>query len=382
MAHDYYGTLGVDRGASEQEIKKAYRKLARKYHPDVNPSDEAAEKFKDISTAYEVLTDPDKRRIVDMGGDPMEHAGAPGGGFGGFGGFGDGGLGDILGQFFGGGTAGRGPRSRVQPGNDALLRIQIGLEEAFTGVKRQVTVDTAVLCDACDGTGSASCASPVTCPQCQGAGQVREMQRSFLGNVLTTHDCPKCSGFGEIIEDPCEKCDGAGRVRARRDIVVPVPAGIHDGMRVRLAGEGEVGHGGGPAGDLYIEVATKKHPVFSREGDDLHMVLHVPMVDAALGADVEVHSLTGDPVSVAVPAGTQPGQVIALEGRGFPRVNADHRGDLLVSVDVRVPTELDDADRELLEKLRARRKESSRVRHADDRDENFFTRLRDKFRRS
>ncbi|APT89315.1 molecular chaperone DnaJ [Corynebacterium frankenforstense DSM 45800] len=380
MARDYYAILGVDKSASDKEIKKAYRRLARKYHPDVNPSEEAAEKFREISVAHEVLTDPDKRRIVDMGGDPMEQ-GQAGAGAGGFGGFGaGGGLGDIFEAFFGqGGT--RGPRSRVQPGNDALLRTVITLEEAYSGLRKEVTVDTAVLCDRCEGTGSASKAKPVKCDQCGGAGEIQEMQRSFLGNVMTARPCPKCSGFGEVIEDPCPKCDGGGRVRARRDITVNIPAGIADGMRIRMAGAGEVGHGGGPAGDLYVEVATRRHPVFTRDGDDLDFTVRVPMVDAALGCSVSVTGLDGEDVAIDVAAGTQPGERVRVEGRGMPRLRSDGHGDMLAHIDVVVPADVDDQTRDLLEQVRGRLRESARVTQEGDGEESFFDRLRNRFRR-
>ncbi|MGO1380898.1 MAG: DnaJ domain-containing protein, partial [Corynebacterium sp.] len=230
MARDYYGILGVSSDASDAEIKKAYRKLARKYHPDVNPSEEAAEQFREASLAQEVLTDPQKRQIVDAGGDPEEQG--PGGG-GGAGGFGGGGFGDIFDAFFGGGAGGAGgPRvSRVRPGNDALLRLQLTLDECFAGVTKDVTVDTAVLCEECDGSGSESKSAPVTCPTCHGQGQVMEIQQSILGRVQVARACPRCQGVGEIIEDPCQECAGDGRVRARRDIEVKIPAGIRDGMR-------------------------------------------------------------------------------------------------------------------------------------------------------
>lgn len=383
MARDYYGILGVDKGASDAEIKKAYRKMARKYHPDVNDSDEAAEKFREAQVAHEVLTDPQKRRIVDMGGDPMEQGGAGGpGGAGGFGG--SGGLGDIFEAFFGGaaGGASRGPRSRVQPGNDALLRTRITLEEAFKGLRKDIRVDTAVLCDHCGGTGSESKSKPVTCSDCQGTGEVQEVQRSFLGNVMTTRPCSTCHGFGEVIKDPCSRCDGEGRVRKNRDLTVSIPAGIADGMRIRMADQGEVGHGGGPAGDLYVEISVDRHPIFQREGDDLHLRVRVPAVEAALGTQFDVTGLDGETLTVEVPEGTQPGQVLTTEGAGMPRLRREGSGNLLAHVDVVVPTDLDDRTRELLEQIRDRREEPAAV---DDEDEGhhsgFFSRFRDRFRR-
>ena len=380
MARDYYGILGVEKSASDAEIKKAYRKLARKYHPDVNPGDEeAAEKFREVSLAQEVLLDPQKRRVVDMGGDPMEERAAQGGGFGGFGG---GGLGDIFAEFFGGGAASRGPRSRVQPGDDALLRTTITLEEAYSGVKQQVKVDTAVVCDRCEGTGSESKSKPVTCDHCGGMGQVQEVQRSMLGNMMTTRDCPKCYGFGEVVTDPCGHCGGDGRVRKRRDITVNIPAGIGDGMRIRMASQGEVGHGGGPAGDLYVEVHTEPHPVFERNADDLHLTVRVPMVDAALGASCTVEQLDGEELTIDIAPGTQPGESITLQGKGMPRLRTDGFGNLHAHVDVVVPTDLDKKTREALEKVRNAGHGGTEVHRAGDgQGESLFSRFRDKFRR-
>src|SRR5699024_10726887 len=217
VSRDYYGTLGVDRGASESEIKRAYRKLARELHPDVNPSDEAREKFSEITAVYEVLTDPEQRRGVDMGGDPLDNSagGGYGGGFSGGGGFGGGGLGDVFEAFFGGGAGGgsRGPRSRVQPGSDALIRVTLDLQECATGVSKEIEVDTAVLCETCHGKGSAEDAPPATCGMCQGQGEIQSVQRSLLGNIMTSRPCPTCAGTGEIITDPCSSCTGQGRVR-------------------------------------------------------------------------------------------------------------------------------------------------------------------------
>ncbi|WPJ93360.1 molecular chaperone DnaJ [Corynebacterium sp. UMB2355A] len=376
MARDYYGILGVDREATEQEIKRAYRKLARKYHPDVNPSDEAAEKFAEISLAQEVLLDPAKRSIVDRGGDPMEQGGMGGAGGGGFGGFGD-----IFDAFFGGGGRSHEPRSRVQPGNDALLRTQITLEDAYAGVTKEVTVDTAVLCQKCHGTGSESEAKPVQCDYCAGQGVVQEVQQSFLGNVMTTHDCPKCHGYGEVIQDPCRQCAGDGRVRATRDLKVKIPAGIANGMRIRMAGQGEVGHGGGPAGDLYVEVQTAPHKIFVRDGNDLHLRLNVPMYDAALGTSIDVENLAGDTTTIEIPAGTQPGDEVRLEGEGMPRLRAEGHGDMIAHIQVVVPTHLSGEERRSLEQLRDSRGDATGVHHDDERDEGFFSRMRDRFRR-
>ena len=379
MARDYYGILGVDKDATEQEIKRAYRKLARKYHPDVNPSEEAAEKFAEIAAAQEVLLDPQKRSIVDRGGDPMEAGGGMGGA-----GFGGGGLGDIFEAFFGGGGGGgaRQPRSRVQPGNDALLRTSITLAEAFTGVKQDVTVDTAVLCDKCHGSGSKSGAKPVTCDVCQGHGAVQEMQQSFLGNVMTTRECHKCHGFGEVITDPCAQCAGDGRVRATRDLVVNIPAGINNGMRIRMADQGEVGHGGGPAGDLYVEVHVEPHPVFVRDNNDLHLRLTVPMYDAALGTELTVENLTGDETRIEVPAGTQPDDRVVLSGEGMPRLRAEGAGDMIAHIEVTVPTALSNEERAALEDLRAGHPEDPKV-HSEggEHGDGFFSRMRDRFRR-
>lgn len=377
MARDYYGILGVEKDATDAQIKKAYRKLALKYHPDRNPGDEeAAEKFREASTANEVLLDPEKRRIVDMGGDPMDPAGGMGGagGFGGFGGAG--GFSDVFEAFFGGAAGGtRQRRSRVQPGADALLRISLGLDECFTGARKSIKVDTAVLCDVCEGTGSKSKSKPKVCGTCNGTGEIQQVQRSFLGNVMTSRPCPTCQGTGEIIEDPCDNCGGDGRVRARRDLTVNVPAGISDGMRIRMAGQGEVGPGGGPAGDLYVEVETEPHPVFLRDGDDLHLKVNVPMADAALGTDVTVDDLVGEPISITVDPGTQPSSEIRLEGKGMPHLRGEGNGDMVAHVSVTVPTKLDRRSQELLEQLRDHRDDSTSV--ADDSSSrSFFSRFR------
>ena len=291
VARDYYGILGVPKNASDQEIKRAYRKLARELHPDVNPAEDAQQKFSEVTTAYEVLSDPQKRKIVDLGGDPLDNgAGARGGGGDPFGGFG--GLGDIMDAFFGaaGGGRSRGPRSRVQPGSDALIRISLSLEECATGVSKEIPVDTAILCDVCRGAGTGPEGTVKTCDTCNGQGEIQSVQRSFLGQVVTARPCPVCRGYGEVITDPCRQCGGDGRVRARRTVTAKIPAGVGVGMRIRLSGQGEVGPGGGPAGDLYVEIDEEPHDVFLREGHDLHCNLRVPMTTAALVTEDEPHT--------------------------------------------------------------------------------------------
>lgn len=378
MARDYYGILGVDSSASDAEIKKAYRRLARELHPDVNPSEEAAERFSEVGTAYEVLSDPEKRRIVDAGGDPLGGPGG-GGGFGGAGGFG--GMGDIFDAFFGGGGGGsRGPRSRVQPGSDSLVRVTLDLEESARGVHKEIQIDTAVLCETCHGKGSAGGEAPAQCGMCQGAGEIQSVQRTLLGNVMTARPCPQCSGTGEVITNPCGSCGGQGRVRKRRTITANIPAGVTTGNRVRLSGQGEVGPGGGPAGDLYVEVREREHPVFLREGDDLHATVRVPMADAALGTEVQVESILGEELTVRVEAGTQPREVVTLRGKGMPNVHGGAAGDLLVHLDVQTPTHLSRKQREALERLRELQKDSPELVHADNATGgSLFSKLRNAF---
>src|SRR6478672_10261994 len=351
---DYYGVLGVRQDATPEEIKRAYRRLAREYHPDVNHEPGAGERFKDIGRAYEVLADPEKRRLVDLGGDPLSQgAGSAGNPFSGFGGFGD-----VFEAFFGGAGGARGGarRSRVRPGADALLQMTLTLEEAAFGVRRELNVETAVLCEQCRGSGCAPGTSPRTCATCGGTGELQSVQRSFLGQVMTTRACTACAGTGEQIPSPCPACGTEGRVRARRTITVDVPAGIEDGMRIRLSGQGEVGPGGGTAGDLYVEVAEQPHDTFTREGSNLHCTIVLPMTAAALGTDLVLTTLDGEE-KLDIRAGTQSGMVLTLRGKGVPRLRSTQRGDLLVHVDVRVPTRLDEDQERLLRELAALRHE-------------------------
>lgn len=382
MARDYYGLLGVGRDASDQELKRAYRKLARELHPDVNPDEAAQTRFKEVSAAYEVLSDPEKRRIVDMGGDPLDG----GGGAGGFSGAGFGGLGDVFEAFFGGMSGGAGggarkPRGRVQPGADSLVRTRLSLAECAVGVTKHLTVDTAILCDLCQGAGTNGNSSPVRCETCGGAGEVQSVQRSFLGQVLTSRPCPTCRGAGETIPDPCHKCGGDGRVRARREIAAPIPAGVANGMRVRLAAQGEVGPGGGHAGDLYVEIVEQPHDVFVRDGDDLHCTVRVPMVDAALGTTVVIDTIMDGPTELSIGPGTQPGEISVLRGHGMPRLRSSARGDLMAHLDIVVPTRLDSKQTDLLRKYKGLRvKDKAEVMSAQsEHNSGLFARLRASF---
>ena len=372
MAVDYYAVLGVDRDATPEQIKKAYRKLARELHPDVNPDPAAQDRFKQVTAAYEVLSDPQKRQVVDLGGDPLQSGpGSAGNPFA----QGFGGLGDIMDAFFGGGAA-RGPRSRVRQGADALIRIECDLSETAFGATRELTLDTAVVCTTCTGAGTAPGTHPQTCETCQGRGEVQQVQRSFLGQVMTTRTCPRCAGTGSTIPHPCGECGGDGRVRARRTLNVKVPAGVEDGMRIRLTGEGEVGPGGGPAGDLYVEVSEKRHPVFTRDGDDLHCRVSLPMTAAALGTTIPLETLDGEE-QLDIAPGTQPDEVVTLRARGVPHLRGTGRGDLFVHLEVVVPTKLDAKQEELLRDLaRLRGEERPGV---SGKGKGFLGKLRDAF---
>lgn len=390
MSKDYYAILGVSRDADADALKKAYRKKAMKVHPDVAQTDDAAEQFKELNEAYEVLKDPQKRAVFDRGGDPMGPGGM-GGGFGGMGGFGNmGGAGgfdftDLIGSMFGQATS-RGPRSRVRKGQDALVGLTLTLAEAAFGVTKPLTVDTAVLCSRCSGSGSAEGNDPVTCRTCQGAGEISHVQRSFLGDIRTSQPCQACRGYGTVIPDPCPECSGEGRVRSTRTINVKVPAGVDTGNRIHLASQGEVGAGGGAAGDLYIELRVLPHQDFTRKGADLETVVRVPMVAAALGTRLKVSTLDAEKddatpeesvTEVEVPAGTQPGTRIVVKGLGVPKLRSNQRGDLGVTFLVQTPTRLDHEQRELLQQLAELRGENEGS--LGHKEKGFFGKLRDAF---
>jgi molecular chaperone DnaJ len=380
---DYYGILGVPRNATPEELKKAYRALARQLHPDVNPSDDAKERFQEVTAAYEVLSDPAKREVVDLGGDPLASGGAGGPGAGPFGGFAD-----IMDAFFGGAGGGmgqRGPRSRTRPGADALVRLELDLADTAFGVAREITIDTAVRCSTCNGAGTAAGTHAQTCQTCSGRGEVQSVQRSFLGQIVTSRPCPDCGGVGSKISSPCPDCAGDGRVRARRTVTIKVPAGVDEGMRLRLSGEGEIGPGGGPAGDLYVEIHERPHPQFTRDQDDLHCRLQLPMTAAALGTEMTLKTLDGEE-NLVIKAGTQAGTVQTLRGRGVPHLNRGvGRGDLHVHYDVVTPTRLDAEQERLLRELaKSRGEEDPQITVSNPatsgNGRGRFSRLRDAFK--
>ena len=390
MTTDYYSVLGVPRDASEEEIKKAYRKLAMKYHPDVAPEESSAEKFKQIGEAYEVLSDPQKRSVYDRGGDPMS-GGMPG--FSGFGGGFD--FTTIVDAMFGGSMGSRGPRSRVARGQDRLERLTVSLVEAAFGVTREVNIESLVVCTTCSGSGAADGTKPVTCRTCQGRGEVVSVQRSFIGDIRTSSPCPQCRGYGTIIEHPCPDCYGEGRVRAKRVMSIKVPSGVTTGNRIRLESQGDVGTGGGPAGDLYVEITVAAHKVFTRHGDDLEATMEVPMTQASLGVDLMVATLDAeredaDPadaeITVTIAPGTQTGTRIQVRNKGVPKLRGRGRGDLTITVVVATPTGLDDTQRELLTLLAKARGEDvtgsvplTSPGQAGKHEKGFFGKLKEAF---
>jgi molecular chaperone DnaJ len=350
---DFYEILGVAKTASEDEIKKSYRKLAMKYHPDRNPDNkEAEEKFKEVKEAYEMLTNPEKREAYDRYGhagvDP--NSGMGGGGFGGAGGFGDA-FGDIFGDIFGGGR-GRSSGPQVYRGADLRYNLEISLEQAAAGFDTTIRVPSWDKCDTCHGSGAKPGTQPVTCSTCAGHGQVR-MQQGFFSIQQT---CPKCHGSGKIIPEPCAACGGAGRIKRNKTLEVKIPAGIDNGMRIRSSGNGEPGTNGGPPGDLYVEIHIKPHEVFQREGDDLHCEMPISFSKAALGGEIEVPTLGGK-VSFTIPEGTQTGKTFRLKGKGVKGVRSGYAGDLFCHVVVETPVKLTDKQKDLLREFERLTKE-------------------------
>lgn len=367
---DYYDLLGIDRSATADDIKKAYRKIARELHPDVNPDPEVQNKFKEVTAAYDTLSDPAKRQQYDMGGQ----------GFGGFGGgFGPGGFSDIMDAFFGNGGA-RGPRSRVRQGQDALIRIEVDLNEACFGVEREITLESAVVCEKCEGQGSAHNTDPEICGVCKGRGEMQFVQKSFLGQVMTTRPCTNCQGYGTVITDPCRECAGEGRVRARQTITVKIPAGVETGNRIQMSGRGEVGVGGGPAGDLYVEIVEKEHDFLLRDGDNLHINISIPFAAATLGTTVKVDTLDGE-LDVQIKPGIQSGSTVAVKGKGMTHLRTNHRGDLIVHVDIETPHKLNKEQEKLLREFSKARGEKDGEVTIKRHHEGLFAKFRDAFSR-
>jgi molecular chaperone DnaJ len=361
---DYYELLGVPRGASEAQIKRAYLKLARELHPDANPGDPSAEeRFKKVNLAYETLSDPERRRQYDLFGAAATRGAAADP----FGGFASGsGLGDLFDAFFGGGQAGgfgsaaarRGPRR----GEDAEATLTLEFAQAVFGGEQELSVRLPITCETCGGSGARPGTTPVTCSTCGGAGEVRRVRQSILGQMVTASPCPRCGGTGEEIASPCPGCRGDGRRAEEQSFIVDVPAGVDEGSTLRLTGRGASGVRGGPPGDLYVHLRVQPHPTLVRDGADLRAQVRVAMTQAALGAHVELETLDGVE-ELTIPAGTQSGRELRLRGRGVPHLQGRGRGDLVVTVTVETPTELTKTQEELLRSLAAERGEA--VAHAD-----------------
>ncbi len=375
---DLYELLDIPRDAAEDEVKRAYRRKAREHHPDAGGDEEA---FKAVTHAYQVLSDPQKRARYDRFGDEGTTNGRASGDPFGFGGAGFGGIDDVIDAFFGQSAgfrgAGGGRRARrEQPGRDVLVVVELTLEEVVTGVSREVEVDVPRACDTCDGSGSAGGGGPSSCGTCGGAGQVQRVVRTAFGQLATAAPCGACQGTGRTVSDPCSDCAGEGRRPTKRTLRVDVPAGLEDGDRIPVRGEGEAGRNGAPAGDLYVQVRVAAHELFERDGRDLAAEVSVPVTQAALGGSLTVPTVDGEDVEVPVPAGTQPGDVLSVKRAGLPVRGGGRRGDLHLLVRVEVPTGLDAEQRRLLEQLAEARGDD-----LSSRSGGRFSRLRDAFQR-
>lgn len=358
---DHYAALGVARDATPEDIKRAYRRLARELHPDTNPDPEASERFKEIAHAYEVLSDPQKRQRYDMFGE--DRVGAAG--------FGDfGGISDLFATFFGGGFGGP-TRTGPTRGADLLAEIEITLEEAATGAEREVEVTTLAECDQCNGSGAAPGTFPSRCSECGGTGELRQVRQTMLGQMITATTCPRCGGSGQEIVDKCDRCAGRGRIERTDSLTVKVPAGVEDGARLRVSGRGQAGVRGGRAGDLYVGIYVTPHPTFQRAGADLGVEVPVPVTVAALGGQVEIPTLDGTETRDIEP-GTQSGHILHLKNHGMPRLRGRGRGELVVLLKVETPTDLTEEQEELLRRFASARGE-------DVSPKGFFDRIKEAF---
>ncbi len=373
---DYYDVLGVGKDASEADIKKAYRKLSKKYHPDINKAPDAEAKFKEVNEAYETLSDSQKRASYDQfgkagmdgaGGNPFGGGYSQGGDYGGFGDFGD-----IFSQFFGGGSRAANPNAPRQ-GEDLQYRMDLKFEEAIFGKETKITYSRNATCHTCDGSGAKPGTSPVTCPKCQGTGFVEVEQQSPLGRIRSRQACDRCGGKGKIIENPCETCHGTGKEKQSHEIKVTVPAGVEDGQQMRLEGQGEAGENGGPYGDLYIVFRVKPSDKYQRDGTEIYITIPITFPQATLGDEIKVDTVHG-PVSLKIPAGTQSGTKFRLRGKGAPHLRSKQMGDETVTVNVTTPKHLNDKQKEaLMEFVRA---SGDKI---DPQNSNLFTRLKEKF---
>lgn len=375
---DFYEVLGLQKGASDEEIKKAFRKLAIKYHPDKNQGDkEAEEKFKEINEAYQVLSDPEKKARYDQYGDADFGANGYGGynaegfDFSDFGGFGD-----IFDSFFGGGGGGRRKKGGPARGSDLEYTITLTFEEAVAGVEKEISISRNEKCETCGGTGAKEGTEPKTCDKCGGTGQVRVQRNTPLGSFMSMNTCDKCGGKGTIISDPCQECKGSGKIRRNRKITVNIPAGVDTGNVIPMRGQGEDGTAGGPAGDLYVNIRVLPHKVFKRKGYDIFMDSHISFSKASLGVELKVPTIDGD-VKYSVPAGTQPGTVFRLKGKGVPKVNGHGRGDQYVNVVVDIPKTLSAKQKEaLLMYMEA----SGEISEEDGSKKSFMGKIKDTFK--
>jgi len=367
---DYYETLGVSRDADAETLKKAYRKMAMQYHPDRNQGDAQAEmRFKEINEAYEVLKDPQKKAVYDRyGHEGLEGAAGMGGGGGGagFSGFSDI-FEEMFGDFMGGGRR-RGPAR----GSDQRFNLTISLEDAFRGKTVEIKVPSTATCEVCDGSGAQDGAEPITCPTCQGYGKVRASQGFFT----IERTCPTCQGQGTVIDKPCRACSGQGRVHKEKTLSVTIPAGVDDGNRIRLSGEGEAGMRGAQPGDLYIFLSVARHPLFSREGEHIHCLVPIPMTTASLGGVIEVPTIDGGRAKVTIPEGTQTGQTFRLRGKGMSLLRSSQRGDMFIECRVEVPQNLTKRQRELLEEFEKESGGDAKTRNSPD-SEGFFAKVRE-----